>query len=224
VCIAVKVQSASGEIEVICKDKFRRRFGVQYTPTLLLADDLPIPLLEDEAEPEPKESERRHLELAVAKALCAKDSDAVADLPTTWLYGNKVRVCYVADVYIAWAGQEVGHGLVAGQDFAPGEMIAEYTGLARPRRYGDDGNNYLFGYWYPSGAGIDASRFSNVTRFINDGGERRNTGSLHVFVDGVAHIVLIAVTPIPEGSPILIDYGPRYWLGQNPPIDLGKEE
>ncbi len=50
------------------------------------------------------------------------------------------------NTYIAKVDDEIGHGLFAAVDIAPGKMIGEYTGIARGFRNDDLQNPYIFSY------------------------------------------------------------------------------
>lgn len=140
--------------------------------------------------------------------------DAVADAR----YQDQIRSTVIADVYIQKVSEAVGHGVFAYDEIEAGQMIGEYTGLARRKKNSDCSNAYIFNY--TSDDVIDASKRGNSMRFINHSNQNANTNYKRVMVDGVQHIIFIALRRIAAGEQILFDYGENYWAFRHEPEEI----
>jgi len=116
---------------------------------------------------------------------------------------------------IRWIDEVLKYGVFAEKDIPIGGYIGEYTGLVRKRRGRRDRKNdycfeYTIGDWVYNPFIIDAKEAGNFTRFINHSDDP-NSESLAVYVDGVMHIIFIALKPIKAGEQICYHYGDTFW-------------
>ena len=153
--------------------------------------------------------------LIIDKSCSAQTSiDAVPDTS----YYEQIRRTETAEVYIQKISEAVGHGLFAYEEIEAGQMIGEYTGLARRKKNSDCSNAYIFNY--TSDDVIDASKRGNSMRFINHSNHNANTNYKRVMLDGVQHVIFIALRRIAAGEQILFDYGENYWKIRHAPQEI----
>ena len=221
--LPVKVQRPDGSIVSPTAAEFRQWFDADYAPGLLVENGLRlIPPKKTRPRIMPSDDRRAHVARAVARMLSnGADEDGIDNSTASWLYADNVRRAYTADICIAKVNDEVGNGAFALCDLEPGDMIAEYTGLLREDNDEvDESNGYLLGYRYPMFKSIDALNLGNVTRFINHSYFRANVHNLYVPVDGIMHVVFIAIRRIPRRKQLLFNYGGDYWLPpREPPVE-----
>ena len=149
--------------------------------------------------------------------------DSSIGLERLWLsaYFRKELIAYrFPDVSLQWVDEEMGWGVFAKRSFSPMEFIAEYSGIVRGRRKGDEHNSYCFEYLLlPDEATdylIDAETQGGIGRYINHS-HLPNLSSSMVVCDGVSHIILYCSKPIKAGEQLFYDYGPDYWKKRKPP-------
>lgn len=137
-----------------------------------------------------------------------------------WLYEDKVRRGYTANLYLAAVAEVAGLGVFAGADIEPGELVAEYTGTVRARCFEDDENAYYFNY--DREIILDGRKRGNYSRFINHSSKHANAHPAYLCVDGAWHILLVATALIPKDRQVLFDYGEGYWTNVNrvQPVEL----
>lgn len=141
------------------------------------------------------------------------------------VYSQCVRDGCVADVFIKWICSKIGHGLFADKNLKKGDYIGEYTGVVFPEVEADFENRYYFTYptaeiKYFRKLLIDSCYKGNEIRYINHSDEP-NAEVKNVIVDGMVHVILCALKPIPRGIQITYDYSEDYWkaLGANPQLN-----
>lgn len=116
-----------------------------------------------------------------------------------------------------------GLGLFISEDANPGDLVSEYIGeliyddtvQARDHISRHKGRTYLF--QLNSKLSIDSGFVGNEARFINHDPKHFNTQASILMVSGEHRIGFFATKHIPEGSEILINYGPEFFKEQNPP-------
>jgi hypothetical protein len=126
---------------------------------------------------------------------------------------------HTAPLYIGRVSREVGNGLFARGAIAKGEVIGEYTGVARPEdRARDRLNAYTFVYdpFRSFFMVVDAKDRGNYLRFANHSTSHANAYSKMVYDAGAKrwHTLLIARQAIARGDQILFDYGRGYDWGR----------
>jgi SET domain-containing protein len=123
-------------------------------------------------------------------------------------------------VSLRWVDDEMGWGVFAEKDFAVMEFIAEYSGIVRGRRKGDNQNSYCFEYLImpeePTDYLIDAETQGGISRYINHSGSP-NLSSSMISCNGVSHIILYTNKSIQRGEQLFYDYGPDYWKKRKQP-------
>lgn len=154
-------------------------------------------------------------ELIIHESCCLQDSNNAIDAP---IYCEQIRQAHIADIYIQKVSDDVGFGVFASGDIIAGEMIGEYTGLARKKKNSDCSNAYIFNY--NSKSVIDASKRGNSMRFVNHSSLAPNAKYLRVLVDGIQHILIVAARDISAGEQILFDYGEDYWAVRSSPQEI----
>ena len=135
---------------------------------------------------------------------------------------------HTAPLYIGRVSRAVGNGLFARGAIATGEVIGEYTGVARQEdRARDRLNGYTFTYdpFKSFFMVVDAKDRGNYLRFANHSTGHANASSKMVYDAGAKrwHVLLIAKQAIARGDQILFDYGRGYdWerFGISNPTDL----
>lgn len=88
-----------------------------------------------------------------------------------------IRQAHIAEIYIQTVNEQVGYGVFACAELAAGQMIGEYTGLARRKKDSDCSNAYIFNYTVDSV--IDASKRGNSMRFVNHSSRNPNSEQAH---------------------------------------------
>lgn len=218
----IRVKLAGGATQFISPNAFQQLFGVEYLEKLVI--DKSCPKVESRLEEEPLrkipgEHRRGFLEQQFVKIRDSEEEQEFDDEADCggemkrWLYGDLVRKAYTANIYIAKVSDSVGYGAFAGEDFTPGQMLAEYTGIARKFKKSDLRNPYTFNYVY--NAVIDASKAGNVSRFINHSESGANARYMRLVLEGIEHVILLAKSPIAKDEQILFDYGAEYWQLRN---------
>ena len=118
------------------------------------------------------------------------------------------------EVSLRWIDDEMGWGIFAKRDFQPMQFIAEYSGLFRRKRRGDDQNAYCFECPLIRGESsrflIDARDFGGISRYINHS-DAPNLESALATVLGMPHVLLLTSRPIKKGEELRYDYGTDYW-------------
>lgn len=206
--VRIQVKSEKNQIELISPTEFHKRFGVAYTPSLILAEDVIRSDGQGFSEQWWLQQARAQKAVqALARRNNLHDNRALEE----WL-AEKVRCSYTSDVYVSKISDLVGYGLFAGAEIEIGDLIGEYTGFARHRndrdRAGD--NHYLYYYSFTGDHVIDAENQGNCTRFINHSKRHANIDIVYAFVYGEWHILLLAMQCIQEGQQLLLEYGPNY--------------
>lgn len=139
-------------------------------------------------------------------------------------FHRKIESAYIPQVSIRWMGASVGYGLFAEEDIEAGTYVGEYTGIVRKndRRYLEPLNNYCYEYPVPDYIGrsfvIDATQ-GNLTRFINHSSSP-NLQPMHVFYEGLYHLIFIARRQIEKGTQLSYNYGQNYWYLRQKPIEI----
>ncbi len=127
---------------------------------------------------------------------------------------------------LRWIDAEMGWGVFAEKDLSSMEFIAEYSGLVRKRRRGDEENSYCFEYLMMPGEAteylIDAQDQGGISRYINHS-SGPNLSSSMIAHEGVSHIILYTKAKIKKGEQLFYDYGPDYWKKRKPPVNLREE-
>lgn len=133
-------------------------------------------------------------------------------------YAEQIRSGTGADVYIQKVSDEVGFGVFANENIEEEQLIGEYTGLARLKRDADCSNAYIFSY--NKNGVVDARKRGNAMRFVNHSSRDPNAIYKRVLVDGVQHIIFVALRRIIAGEQIGFDYGEAYWQLHGAPQDI----
>ncbi|HEX2583400.1 MAG TPA: SET domain-containing protein-lysine N-methyltransferase [Chlamydiales bacterium] len=124
------------------------------------------------------------------------------------------------EVSLRWIDDEMGWGVFAEKEFDPMTFIAEYSGLVRRRRRGDDQNSYCFEYLImpeeETDYLIDAQDQGGISRYINHSSSP-NLSSSMISCNGVSHIILYTNKCIKTGEQLFYDYGPTYWKKRKAP-------
>ena len=140
------------------------------------------------------------------------------------LYAEDLKKSKRAEVFLAFISDQVGWGVFAQKDLPAGTLVGEYTGIIREAQdcepVRDDKGHFLSDYAWnypdelPDGTEfeIDARDEGNELRFVNHSFEP-NVGVDHTLVDGIFVTFFKALTNIPAGTQLLIDYGEEYWSG-----------
>lgn len=117
------------------------------------------------------------------------------------------------------AGGEESRGLFARCALPIGTWIGDFTGVVKPQMSGDE-SRYLLEVFCDPSTGIrldvDAQRYGNETRFINDykGVAAEPNVAFNVYRvpwTGELAIALVTTSAIRCGSEILADYGTSFW-------------
>jgi SET domain-containing protein len=159
-----------------------------------------------------KNSFRRRIYRRTQKAL-RRDLFAVKQKWLGTFFAKEIQSGAHPPVEVRWIDERIGYGVFAGSSLAKGAYVGEYTGVVRKRKKNDE-NGYCFQYnigddWN-SPFIIDAKERGNYTRFINHDAQG-NLEPVAVYLDGMMHIILIALRPIKKGEQLCYDYGDDYW-------------
>jgi hypothetical protein len=144
-----------------------------------------------------------------------------------WLghfYAEGLHGKIALDLTIKWIDASIGYGVFTNTDIPAQAYIGEYTGILRKRRlFGRWKNHYCFDYnigeGRRSGYVIDAEKSSNHTRFINHS-DTPNLEPAAVYSDGLLHVIVFAIRPIPAGEQLCYDYGEDYWKKRTTPVPI----
>ncbi len=217
----IHVKNARGVIQCLSPRAFQKKFAVSYTSTLLIDSGCPPPgRTENEISLRkvPSECRREFFQKQFVKIndVEAWDGGAMKE----WLYGDQIRQARVSNIYIAKVSDYVGYGAFALEEIPPGQILGEYTGLARALKDADCSNLYVFNYVH--NAIIDASKRGNISRFINHSEHGANSRYMRVLLDGVVHVILLAERTIRKDEQILLNYGADYWHHRSTPRELSE--
>ncbi len=195
------------DLEVLSKDELEKKMGISWLDSLAF------------------QSERfqKKIEKESAKAMKRKD----LTVRGRWLgvrFQKEISAGYMPGVSIRYIDQEVGYGVFAEETISAGAYIGEYTGLIRKRRRRYDRKNdycfeYTIGDWDRNPFIIDAKDQGNFTRWINHS-EEPNLDTLSVYVDGMMHIIFVALKPIKVGTQITYHYGDTFWKKRRHSVQL----
>lgn len=140
-----------------------------------------------------------------------------------WLgryFQNEILKRHEPEVSVRWIDGEIGWGIFAERNFSKMEFIAEYSGLVRKRKKGDDKNAYCFEYPLVSGEWspylIDAETEGGLSRLINHS-DKPNLTSALATIENVNHIVLYTNQSVSKGEQLCYNYGPDYWKHRKAP-------
>jgi uncharacterized protein len=157
---------------------------------------------------------------------CAKeDQKKWIDPRQKWLgsyYSQEIRKASHPDVTIRWISPALGYGVFSNRAIPRHGYIGEYTGIVRKRHlFGRLKNLYCFDYTIGFGRAtpyvIDAEKYGNFSRYINHS-DNPNVETASVLCDGIMHMILYAITDIPEGSQLCCNYGEKYWEKREKPL------
>lgn len=127
-------------------------------------------------------------------------------------YADQIYKGFVNAVEIRWIDANIGYGLFAAKECAPGEFVGEYVGCVRkvPCIFGGV-NEYFYRYpLYRTGFfvyAIDASSQCNEVSFINHGKENANCEAVVGVARGLFHVCIRTIRPVHKGEEFLFDYG-----------------
>lgn len=197
-----RFKDAAGRLKTLSPAAFRRLFRAAFCPTLRAPASLPCGYLVG----------ARKLDRRTSRDLGARRVAALR---------RRVRAGRAAAVYIAKAGDAIGHGLYAERALRAGELIGEYSGVLTRDWAADvekpaDFNPYLLRYPFECALAIDARKKGGVARFINHSAKKANVGRVYVLQGGLLRVVFVANRRIPKDAQLLLDYGKRYWRGRRP--------
>lgn len=182
----------------ISEEEFAREMGIHWRNSLIFQT----------------EAFRRKALKESKKAMKRKD----LSIRENWLgvrFQKEISSGYIPKISIRYIDEVFEYGVFAEENIPIGAYIGEYTGLIRKRkRRADRKNDYCFEYtigdWVYNPFIIDAKERGNFTRWINHS-EDPNVESLSVFVDGIMHIIFVALKPIKAGSQMCYHYGDTFW-------------
>ncbi|MGC1879467.1 MAG: SET domain-containing protein [Rhabdochlamydiaceae bacterium] len=204
----LKVINPEGEtVSIHSYLDFEKVFGIGYLPAISFKD---------------KKTQDK------IEKLCSKmDHKKSISTRQKWLgqfYAPAIRGAIYLDLTIAWIDERIGYGVWTNVDIPAHAYIGEYTGVLRRRLFfGRWKNRYCFDYnvgeGRKSGYVIDAQDHGNYTRFINHSFQP-NLEPAAVYCDGVIHIIICAIKPIPAGTQLCYDYGEDYWRKRVKPEKL----
>jgi hypothetical protein len=140
-------------------------------------------------------------------------------------YINDIKIKRTADVYIKYINPKCGYGVFANQDIPARHIIAEYTGIVRPRDFSKVKNDYDYAWGFPPPTKflIDGKDAGNFTRFINHNDDH-NVEMIYIPIDGRWHLAYVAKKPIKKDQQLLANYGAPYWKGRGyKPDNLGQK-
>jgi hypothetical protein len=132
----------------------------------------------------------------------------------TKLYGADIATQKLINLSIRWLGEEIGHGVFAEQDLAPGDFIGIYAGVVQEKLLVRD-RDYAWSYPGQTLDGgritLDAAKKGNELRLINDGRDPNCIVKYIIGMDNLWHVCYIAAKNIKKGDQLLISYGDSYW-------------
>lgn len=131
------------------------------------------------------------------------------------VYVESISNHYQAPVYIAFIGDDVGHGVFAEENIKKGQMIGEYTGIVKPVNFSNrvEDFDYAWGFPHPTKYVIDSKDAGNFTRFVNHS-NHPNVEMMYVPIDNKWHLIYVANQDIKKDQQLLADYGRPYWRGR----------
>ncbi len=185
---------------------FTKRFGVEFLDELRFESEDYIPDIRRRCE---KKLKKKHI-FAENKWFLS-------------LYEEEFRKKIVPKLEIKWINHRIGHGVFAKERIPELTYIGEYAGLVRKRKWRRDRyNSYIFAYSIARKLTrylIDAKEQGSFVRFINHSDEP-NVASHWMIVDGINHIIMHTIKPIPAGGQLTYDYGPGFWKRRTTPTEL----
>ena len=157
--------------------------------------------------------------LALEEGKIAKSAIAMGEM-----YRTQIELHYFPKVHVYCIDAQIGCGLFADEKVFSHQYVGEYTGLVREnnRRYCGGLNNYC--YEYPIADDLGRSHVIDATdgsyaRFINHS-SKPNLKPTYAFIDGLYHLIFIALRDIDLGEQFCYDYGPSYWYIRSAPLPL----
>lgn len=215
----IQFKNSRGVIQRLSPHAFEKQFGVCYTGRLIVDKSCPL------AKVSKKDISLRKVPNDSRRTSLAEQFVRINDFGAEhggamkrWLYADQLRHAQIANIYISKIDERVGYGAFAGEDLYPGQMLGEYTGLARAWKKSDGSNAYVFNYVL--NAVIDASKRGNFSRFINHSEHGANARYMRIVLDGMEHVILLAKKQIAQNEQILFNYGEGYWRNRHLPLDL----
>ncbi|MCX5924563.1 MAG: SET domain-containing protein-lysine N-methyltransferase [Candidatus Dependentiae bacterium] len=129
-------------------------------------------------------------------------------------YEKDVLEKKLAPMYLKWISPEIGHGIFAATNIAPGDFIGVYAGELRAVRSGDDKNpedlDYAWYYTIDTHDGkkliIDGKHRGNELRFINHA-TYPNTKRIDVIVGDRFYVCYVAQQTISRDMQLTVSYG-----------------
>jgi len=137
-------------------------------------------------------------------------------------YEKDVLEKKLAPMYLKWISPEVGYGIFAANNIAPGDFIGVYAGQLRAVRSGNDKNpedlDYAWYYTIDTHDGkkliVDGKHRGNELRFINHA-TLPNTKRIDVIVGDRFYVCYVAQQSIPKNTQLTVSYGDGYWSTRN---------
>jgi hypothetical protein len=127
-------------------------------------------------------------------------------------YDDLVRNHYSIKHYLVYIDDTLKWGVFAADDIPVGSYIGEYTGVV-VKEEEVASLDYCYDYIDREFA-IDSYQQGNFTRFINHS-YLPNVCSEWIEVDGVWHLIYIAIKAIKRGEQLVENYTAGYWAARN---------
>lgn len=137
-------------------------------------------------------------------------------------YGDCIKRCYKAPLYIKRIDDTVGYGVFAANDISKGDFIGEYAGVVQladkfQETYEENTGHETDYTWYylddvedGPALEINGRLEGNEMRFINHSDES-NLDVEHTLYNGQWVIFFVAARDIRKDEQLLINYGEKYW-------------
>ncbi len=130
-------------------------------------------------------------------------------------FRKELSTGHIAPTTIQWIDNELGYGLFARTNLAPGTFVGEFTGVVRRLyRLSPDQNEYCFHYptrfWSWNYTIIDAIAEGNETRFINHS-DTPNLKPICLCERRLLHTVFMTNSFVKAGTQLTYNYGKDFW-------------
>jgi len=118
---------------------------------------------------------------------------------------------------VRFVSHVVGFGLFTNDtELVSGSYVGEYVGVVLGGTCsGHKPSAYSLSYPCSDGGHeINAKEIGNVIRFINHSSLHSNIEFVHVFLQGIVHVLARVKENVPPHTQLFVDYGASYWSGQ----------
>jgi SET domain-containing protein len=118
-------------------------------------------------------------------------------------------------IYVKWAGKEMGYGVFANMNLPANQFLGDYVGIVTDDRENTD---YMWNYPTKDGGsyGVDSRYSGNMLRFVNDvRKDMLNCEVVYYVKNNMWSIGYRTTKPVMKDEQLFVSYGSSYWRARH---------